>query len=199
MTENARFDDSGGNHAAHHRASYSRTGHILTSEVKTRYGRLRTQAAGEKAPWACLQAVDAAVHGTHVRHGGQRRRGFPLNRHGCESGKMPRELRPETWVPELVELRILDRDKRIFRKYVLDISGCKSRPTEQTWIKASRDSNHAVGRRRRAIARLGHCPHQTGLRFPMNASIPSCASRLVRLVTITSAAYAYASASGSSA
>jgi len=48
-------------------------------------------------------------------------------------------------------------------------------------------------------AGLGHCPHHTGLRFSMNAPIPSCASRLERLVTITSAAYVYASARGSSA
>jgi hypothetical protein len=76
MAENARFDGSGGNHAAHHRTSDSRTDHILTREVKTRYGRSRTQAAREKAPRACLQAVDAAVHCTGECHGGQRRRGF---------------------------------------------------------------------------------------------------------------------------
>ena len=34
----------------------------------------------------------------------------------------------------------------------------------------------------------GHFPHQTGDRFSMNASIPSCASRLARLMTMTSAA-----------
>ncbi|HMD73688.1 MAG TPA: serine hydrolase domain-containing protein [Steroidobacteraceae bacterium] len=62
-----------------------------------------------------------------------------------------------------------------------------ARPAQQM-RRAPRLGTRARLATRASYCQGDHCPHQTAGRFSMNASIPSCASRLPRLVTMTLAA-----------